>query len=497
MMEGDPETDVQLAPPDGAEEPRRADPPEEPPLRVEAAAPETPVVNARPEPAPPAADPATSLFVLPQISADAPCGPDLDSAGDLDFMNFLATTEGVLPGKTEEYYRFDRVAADVAGSIRTGEKLLARTLDVRLLVLLAKLTALNRDLEGFARRVGNLAWLIETHWEDANPKADGGDYGLRLAQLDTLDTNAAVLLPLQYAPLIESGRESALSYRDNLLASGAEKPRSIIGYSVTGEKGLTAPEKFMAANTIQRVLSEVDLARLKGLFDLLTGLAGSVRTIRAVTMERAGPSNTIQLEKLSGLVGGMTEFLRGSLVKRDPSLAPPPEPAPGEVAGDAPQAGPTSPPPAFATRADVDAALIAALGYFTTREPTSPAFLLIRQARDTLGKNLYEVMKLLTPPHADTARVFVGPDSAFTIPVKSLSGAPISEPLTATAEPAASREAALALMDAVAIHMRRAEPSSPVPYLLERARNLATRDFLSLLQEVLPDEAIAALKKGK
>jgi hypothetical protein len=36
-----------------------------------------------------------------------------------------------------------------------------------------------------------------------------------------------------------------------------------------------------------------------------------------------------------------------------------------------------------------------------------------------------------------------------------------------------------------------------VPYLLDRARNLATRDFLSLLEGLLSDDAIAALKKGK
>jgi hypothetical protein len=39
--------------------------------------------------------------------------------------------------------------------------------------------------------------------------------------------------------------------------------------------------------------------------------------------------------------------------------------------------------------------------------------------------------------------------------------------------------------------------SEPVPYLLDRARRLATRDFLSLLQDLLSDEAIASLKKGK
>jgi type VI secretion system protein ImpA len=45
--------------------------------------------------------------------------------------------------------------------------------------------------------------------------------------------------------------------------------------------------------------------------------------------------------------------------------------------------------------------------------------------------------------------------------------------------------------------MQRAEPSSPVPFLLDRARNLASRDFVSLLYDVLPEEAIANLKNGK
>jgi type VI secretion system protein ImpA len=154
-------------------------------------------------------------------------------------------------------------------------------------------------------------------------------------------------------------------------------------------------------------------------------------------------------------------------------------------------------PTAFASRAEVDAALAAALGYFAAAEPTSPSLLLIRQAREMLGKNLYEVMQLLAAQHADNARVSVGPDGAFSVPVKILAGAPSSPFERAQPEPATSRAAALALIDAVAQHMQRAEPSSPVPYLLERAKNLATRDFVNLLHDVLSDEAIAALKKGK
>jgi type VI secretion system protein ImpA len=81
--------------------------------------------------------------------------------------------------------------------------------------------------------------------------------------------------------------------------------------------------------------------------------------------------------------------------------------------------------------------------------------------------------------------------------VKSLSNSPTAAAPHVPAEPAPSRAAALTLIDAVAGHMQRAEPSSPAPYLLERARSLASRDFVSLLSDLLPDEAIASLKKGK
>ena len=57
-----------------------------------------------------------------------------------------------------------------------------------------------------------------------------------------------------------------------------------------------------------------------------------------------------------------------------------------------------------------------------------------------LGKNLYEVMQLLAPPHADNARVFVGPDGAFTVPVKILADAPSAE--FERAQPASPRRRA-------------------------------------------------------
>jgi type VI secretion system protein ImpA len=444
-------------------------------------------VVAAPSPSPPSLD----LFALSLVSADDPCGPDLDLEGDTEFMNFIAATEGQLPAS---YYAFNRASIDFAAASQAAEKLLKRTLDLRLLALLAKLSILNRDVAGFAQRIGNVAWLVKEHWEGANPRGEGDDYSGRIAQLAKLEDNSVVLLPLQYAPVIETNREGALSYRDQLLASGAAQPRSVTLYDLRGQKQTTEPEKFMPAASIERALNDVEIAKLAGAVGMLTSLGASIQSINATTTEHVGYENAVALPKLAKLVSDMTAFLRTALVRRDPSLAPPPE-APTSDSGAASVAA--TAPPAFASRAEVDAALASAFGYFAASEPTSPALLLIRQAREMLGKNLYEVMKLLAPPHADAARLFVGPDGVFTVPVKSLSNTPTAAIPSAPAEPAASRAAAIALIDAVAAHMQKAEPSSPVPYLLDRARNLATRDFLSLLQDLLSDEAIAALKKGK
>ena len=124
--------------------------------------------------------------------------------------------------------------------------------------------------------------------------------------------------------------------------------------------------------------------------------------------------------------------------------------------------------------------------------------LLIGQTRQLLGKNLYDVMKLLAPNYADSARIFVGGDATFTVPVSGISpNGAAAEPLeTRDVRSAASRAAALALIDSVAAHMRKVEPSSPAPYLLDRAKALASRDFLSLLKDLLPEEALTQLKGG-
>jgi len=417
--------------------------------------------------------------VLAAVSDDAPCGPDLELEGDPEFMNFMATIEGQLPAA---YFSFDRKSIDFAAAMGNGGKLLARSHDARLLVLLAKLAILNRDLDGFAHWIAVLARLLADHWDDAHPRAEDGDFIARISQLSTLDDGPVVVLPLQYAPLAETQRDGVLTFRSQMVAQGDANRRE--------------GETLLNAAAIDKVLLNAEMSRLTQTLRSLLSVKASLAQIRTTLIERVGFEQALNFEALSPLVERMASFIQAAVALRDPSMAAP-EPQADDGASAADPSAPAAPSD-FATLADVDAALGAALAYFANQEPSSAAVLLIGQARQLLGKNLYEVMKVLAPTHADAARIFVGADAAFMVPVSSISANADSgqQPEKPEVAPAATRAAALALIDAVSAHLRKAEPSSPAPYLLERAKGLASRDFLSLLRDLLPEAALTALKEG-
>ena len=100
------------------------------------------------------------------VSAEDPSGPDLDSEGNAEYLNFFAGTEPLLPMSyfevvkpSGERGRFDPKAVDFEAPLSAARPLLTRTRDLRMLVLLAKLSILNRDLPGFTRCLVAIASL--------------------------------------------------------------------------------------------------------------------------------------------------------------------------------------------------------------------------------------------------------------------------------------------------------------------------------------------------
>ena len=88
-----------------------------------------------------------------------------------------------------------------------------------------------------------------------------------------------------------------------------------------------------------------------------------------------------------------------------------------------------------------------------------------------------------------------GSDLALPDPDKRSSGHPVAPPGIQTgAAPvmpvARTRQQALDLLEEAASFLRQNEPSSPIPFILEHAKVMAGRDFVTLLRELLPAQVL-------
>jgi len=436
-------------------------------------------------------DPAVADLCIPLSQGD-PCGPDLDLAGDTDYLNFFAQTEGLLPStffSSDDGRPFDRSIIDLPRQVDAITPLWERSRDLRLLVMRARLLILDRDLAGFAVAVAAIAQWLETFWDEIHPRADGDDLGARVAVLSALDL-PTVVFPLQYAPLCEGRRIGLVTYRAWMIASGEVKPRP--GEQKHPSAALTeavadAAPDALAATRRQVAMLKASLGRIREIFLMRGGSLG---------LENL----PLLVDKLQGFVdprATLQEDTAGPIAEGDDA----PATAKDRVAAAAPGGAPTS-------LADAQQALAAIAGYYSRSEPSSPTLPLVRQAHQLIGKSFFEVMSILVPTQMDKAAFQIGADQFFELPVGKLSklsdAAPpppdTGPPQAGSATPSESggspqyriesRAQAIALLDQVQRFFRHAEPSSPVPMLCDRARALAERDFMGVLREVLPKAAL-------
>jgi type VI secretion system protein ImpA len=416
------------------------------------------------------------------LPGDEPCGPDLDLAYDEEYTNFMAYAEGLLPVtfySPVDGHPFDRATVDFASQYKVIAHLGERTRDLRLLVLLAKFRILDRDVVGFATAVEAIATLLERHWEAVHPRGDNGDFGFRAAVVQSLDDRVPVVLPLTYAPLLEHRAVGALTYRKHLVAEGEVEPRE--------------DEEKVDLAVVRRDLEEKRLSPPVERRDQIKAISAALGRIKAIFADRTGRAQAVEFSNLQPLVEQIRAMLDAFVVLADPTkgdtaqkegVPEDEEPEIPLVAGD------------IACLADARAALEAIAAYYERREPSSPALLLVRQAIQLVGKSFIDALRVLVPSYVEDVKVQIGKVQVFDLPIERLSefAAIESTGEDSPADPATfevtSRDSALQLLKKVGAFYHGAEPSSPVPYLVERARELAPRDFLGLLREMLPRDTL-------
>ncbi|WP_413989656.1 ImpA family type VI secretion system protein [Labrys okinawensis] len=408
-----------------------------------------------------------------QISADSPCGPDPD--GDPEAQNFLSVAEGQLPAS---YRTFNKKSFEAKQTLSSLRDYLKKSRDVRYLILAAKYHILSDDLQGFIDAITATNALLSAQWEHCHPTEAAGGAELRSAFLKSLDDLPTVVLPLQSATLINDKRLGALSMRSILV--GEKKLPVRDGETIVDPSGIK--DAFLRFEPLQQL---VDLqASLQTILASLDGL-------RQLFIDKADHQTAPQFEQLPELVQSIRAYLGDIVATRQPGLA---ETEPDEEAGieesAATVASPSSGPRDVASVKEASNALAAILAYYAGHEPSSLARLLIKQAHQLVGKSFVEVMKILAPGLVEKAKIQIGGTAPFALNFAQLTalaadeGKQVDGEAEARSYTVATRAEATALMRQVELFYNNIEPSSPIPMLIEKARNFVAKDFNALLTEI-------------
>jgi len=341
--------------------------------------------------------------LLSEITADAPCGEDLE------YDPAFAEMEKLAQETPERQYGETIIPAeppDWRGVKQTALNLRERTRDLRVAVYLTRALLHADGLAGFAEGLGLVAGLIERYWDSVYPQLDpedNNDPTLRVNTIVALCDLDSVLQTLREIPLVSSRRVGQFSLRDMQIASGALTP------VVTDEQA-----ELPTLAKIDAAFQDADLEALQTTAGWIASAAGQIARIEAGLVDRIGVGQAPDLSKLTGLLKEMQQALAVQLQRRG-----------GEGVGQPLMAGTATELELLAgttavvvgqravvgeivSREDVIRMLDKLCEYFSRYEPSSPVPFLLKRARTLVTKDFMEILLDLAPSGAEQANLIFG-----------------------------------------------------------------------------------------
>ena len=154
------------------------------------------------------------------VEPEDPCGPDLDLAGDVDYLNFFAGAEGMLPSsyfdgegrvgrrRTPVPGQQDRTGCHDGGSGAASREH-TRPAVARLACQVQHPGPRICEASGLHRARSRA--LLDEQWDGVHPRAEDGDFQARHGGGRVDRCQPTVIMPLQFLPLIEHRRFGTVS----------------------------------------------------------------------------------------------------------------------------------------------------------------------------------------------------------------------------------------------------------------------------------------------
>lgn len=294
--------------------------------------------------------------------SSGPVGESLYDSGEVDALvrRSLDTPETevaghIIPGRTADWPEIEKDAL----------KLLAKSLDISLVVLLAEASLRTNRLLAFTDALRSIAYLVRDHWdrwfpyEDENGELDIAQRENALAELHTprVLTALRAMRPFSAAPL------RALRIADLLPNADDARPDNQVLQQALSKPG---------------VRGEVERTR--------QALASCVEALHEITEALNAKSAPVDFSRLSKVLGEVASTLDGAIRKSQDELLEediaPPRLEKSTVA-------------TTFTRESAKKVLLELIGYYNLVEPSSPVPLYLKRAHSLVGLSFEEAVKAM------------------------------------------------------------------------------------------------------
>lgn len=336
--------------------------------------------------------------LLLEVSADEPCGPDLEYDAEMREL------EQAAQGKPEQQMGDTIVAAEPADWREVRKRALAlfdRTKDLRVAGFLVRALLHTSAFPGLSDGLGLLRGLVERYWEPLHPRLDpddGNDPTMRVNVFLGLCDQEDFLFHVRNTPLVSAPALGRFSLRDISLATGEAAP--------SGNE--TAPS--MAS--IEGAFLEADLESLTLTQQSLDAALEHLRELEASLANHVGSSSAPNLDPLRRLVFQAAKVVREKVAARTGGNAAGAEDMDTqttEIAPGGPVGGGKSLSGDIRTREDVARALDKIIEYYSRSEPSSPLPILIRRCKRLVTAGFEDIIKNLIPDGVNQLEVIKGP----------------------------------------------------------------------------------------
>jgi type VI secretion system protein ImpA len=333
--------------------------------------------------------------LLKEISPDAPSGGK-DLSDNPDYLALMLDVDKI--GK-ESTGGKDKIGKEsTGGKIKPTWKeiqdrtikLLERTHDLRLAMLLTRVLLRTQGLTGFQKGLSLMHGFIEQHWDTMFPQnpiaAD------RTCILEELSDYELIIKPLMITELFNSGSLGKFSLRDIRIATGKK-----IDELVLSKDEKDSPPKL---SIIEDAFKYCKPESLQNTWDQIKASTECIENLKILLKEKTGSDHFSNFKKINEVLHDMNEFFHHQL-DANIKIETLSNTNDGDTENNKISVGDKETGRGMLkNRQDVIRVLDQVCGYYEQNEPGSPVPLLLMHARGLVEKSFLEILQDLAPESA-------------------------------------------------------------------------------------------------